>query len=83
MVTPNSTKKYMTSMGQKTGTLKNAKKVANMANPMALVPLCQNLNSGSLRINGRNSSFVFVGSLGPSSSEHAFRFYRNDNCLFK
>lgn len=29
----------------------------------------QNLNSGNLLMNGRNSSFCFVGSAGPSSSE--------------
>ena len=35
---------------------------------VALVAEYQNLNSGSLRMNGRNSSFCFVGSSRPSSS---------------
>ena len=69
MVTPNKTKKYMTNIGQNTGILKTWKNVQNMAMHIALVPEYQNLNSGKRRMNGRNSSFVLVGSLGPSSSE--------------
>ena len=38
-----------------------------MAIKVAFVIECQNLNSGSLRMNGRNSSEVDVGSEGPSS----------------
>lgn len=34
-----------------------------------LVTLYQNLNSGSRRMNGRNSSFALVGRLGPSSAK--------------
>ena len=34
----------------------------------AFVREYQNLNSGSLRMNGRNSSSFEVGSIGPSSS---------------
>lgn len=33
----------------------------------------QNLNSGSLRMNGRNSSFCLVGNEGPSSERQAER----------
>lgn len=33
-----------------------------------LIVSYQNLNSGSLLMKGRNSSFAFVGSVGPSSS---------------
>ena len=62
MVTPNNTKKYMTKIGQNTGTLKKAKKVQKNAYPIAFVPEYQNLNSGKRRIKGRNSSFDFVGS---------------------
>jgi len=42
--------KYMTSIGQKTGMLKNSKKVQQNAMKVALVAEYQNLNSGS-RLN--------------------------------
>ena len=59
--------KYITSMGQKTGTLKTLKNVQNIAMKIALVPEYQNLNSGNLLMKGRNSSALFNGKLGPSS----------------
>jgi len=61
--------KYKTSIGQKTGTLKTSKNVQNIAINIAFVPEYQNLNSGNLLINGRNSSAFFVGKLGPSSAK--------------
>lgn len=118
MVMQKSMMKYMTRMGQNTGTLNASKKVHTMATRMPFVaaclgprtgvttcvgvpapasraPLCpprppawsaglhptcqlrrapsahQNLNSGSLRMKGRNSSFCLVGSEGPSSARHS------------
>ena len=50
--------------------LNTSKNVSEKAIIVALVKLCQNLNSGSLRINGRNSSLELVGRVGPSSSEN-------------
>uniref|UniRef100_A0A0E9XEP0 Uncharacterized protein n=1 Tax=Anguilla anguilla TaxID=7936 RepID=A0A0E9XEP0_ANGAN len=67
MVMQNSMMKYMTSIGQKTGTLKASKNVQIIAMTMPLVAECQNLNSGNLRMKGLNSSFCFVGKAGPSS----------------
>jgi len=61
----------MTKMGQKTGTLKTAKKVRMKATAIPRVPLYQNLNSGKRRMKGRNSSFVLVGNFGPSSSSES------------
>ena len=66
MVMQKSVRKYMTRMGQNTGTLNNSKKVQQKAITVALVAEYQNLNSGRRRINGRNSSFCRVGSSGPS-----------------
>lgn len=68
MVIRKSVMKYMTRMGQNTGTLKTWKNVQNRAISVDFVTLYQNLNSGNLRINGLNSSFAFVGRDGPSSS---------------
>ena len=63
--------KYITSIGQKTGTLKNSKKVHTKAMTVDLVTEYQNLNSGKRRMKGRNSSFACVGNSGPSSAfEH-------------
>lgn len=59
--------KYMTRIGQKTGMLKQSKNVQITANTVDFVTEYQNLNSGSRRMNGRNSSFALVGSSGPSS----------------
>ena len=50
-------------MGQKTGMLKREKKVITKATQKAFVSAYQNLNSGSLRMNGRNSSSREVGSV--------------------
>lgn len=63
----NNVKKYITKIGQNTGILKQSKKVQINAITVLFDTEYQNLNSGSLRINGRNSSFV-VGSSGPFSS---------------
>lgn len=60
--------KYMTRMGQKTGTLKTSKKVQTRAIVVLFVIAYQNLNSGSRRMKGRNSSLFLVGSSGPSGS---------------
>ena len=64
-----STKKYINRIGQKTGTSKTEKKVMIMHVPVPLVQANQNLNSGSLRANGRNSlpSAADVGRPGPES----------------
>lgn len=59
--------KYITRIGQKTGTLKTSKKVQNKAMTVDLETEYQNLNSGNRLINGRNSSLAFVGNSGPSS----------------
>ena len=67
----NNVMKYMTKIGQKTGMLKNSKKVQPKAITVALVAEYQNLNSGSRRIKGRNSSLCFVGSSRPSPSSSA------------
>lgn len=59
--------KYMTRMGQNTGMLKQSKNVHITAITVDFATEYQNLNSGSRRMNGRNSSFALVGSSGPSS----------------
>ena len=61
IVITNSMMKYINRIGQKTGTSKTPKKVIKSDIQQALVQLYQNLNSGSLRANGRNSSVLFVG----------------------
>ena len=71
MVIQNSVIKYMTKIGQKTGMLKNSKKVQQKAKTVALVAEYQNLNSGRRLINGRNSSFCLVGNSRPSSASSA------------
>merc|ERR1719414_469784 len=58
----------MTRIGQKTGMLKKSKNVHTNAMTVAFVAEYQNLNSGNLLINGRNSSFCLVGNAIPSSS---------------
>merc|ERR1712018_551500 len=60
--------KYMTRIGQYTGMLKKSKNVHTKAMTVAFVAEYQNLNSGSLLTNGRNSSFCLVGNAMPSSS---------------
>lgn len=60
---------YMTRTGQKTGMLKISKKVQKKEMVMARVAQYQNLNSGSRRIKGLNSSSDLVGRVptAPSS----------------
>lgn len=60
--------KYITSIGQKTGILKQSNIVHINAITVDLVTEYQNLNSGNLLTKGRNSSFALVGSSGPPSS---------------
>merc|ERR1719412_448382 len=61
----------MTRIGQKTGMLKNSKNVQTKAITVAFVAEYQNLNSGNLLINGRNSSFCLVGNAISSSASSA------------
>lgn len=68
IVMQKSVMKYMTRMGQNTGTLKTSKNVHISAIEVDFVIAYQNLNSGNLRMNGRNSSLLLVGSAGPSGS---------------
>jgi len=56
-------------MGQNTGTSKNWKNVKNIDSNVDFITEYQNLNSGSRRINGLNSSFARVGNDGPESSK--------------
>ena len=63
IVRTKSAMKYRRRIGQKTGMLKTLKKVMKKAMQKALVKEYQNLNSGNLRINGRNSSSRDVGSV--------------------
>lgn len=58
----------MTNIGQNTGILKASMKVQKKAITVLLVTESQNLNSGSLRMNGLNSSVARVGRAGPLSS---------------
>lgn len=60
--------KYITRIGQNTGTLNTSKNVQNSAIVVDFVIAYQNLNSGSLLMKGRNSSLLLVGSAGPSGS---------------
>lgn len=64
----NNVMKYITSIGQNTGILKQSNNVHIMATTVDLVTEYQNLNSGNLLINGLNSSFDLVGNSGPSPS---------------
>lgn len=64
----NSVMKYMTSMGQNTGTLKQSNIVHIIAIIVDFITEYQNLNSGNLLINGLNSSLDLVGNSGPSPS---------------
>lgn len=73
--------KYMTRMGQNTGMLKQSKKVHIIAITVDFVTEYQNLNSGSRRMNGRNSSFALVGSSGPSSTTFHIIHKSNRNGL--
>lgn len=64
----NNVMKYITKMGQNTGTLKQSKNVQIRAITVLLLMEYQNLNSGNRLTNGLNSSFALVGSSGPFSS---------------
>lgn len=64
----NNVMKYITKMGQNTGTLKQSKNVQMRATTVLLLMEYQNLNSGSRLTKGLNSSFALVGSSGPFSS---------------
>lgn len=68
IVMQNSVIKYITRIGQKTGTLKTSKKVQTIAMVVDFVMAYQNLNSGNRLINGLNSSLLLVGNAGPSGS---------------
>lgn len=57
--------KYITKIGQNTGTLNTSKNVQIIAITVLFVIAYQNLNSGKRLINGRNSSFDLVGNSGP------------------
>lgn len=63
--------KYITRIGQNTGTLKASTNVQKNAMIVLFVTESQNLNSGNLRINGLNSSVARVGKAGPFSSSAA------------
>lgn len=82
MVMQNNVIKYITKIGQNTGTLKQSKKVQISAITVLLLIEYQNLNSGNRLTNGLNSSFALVGSSGPFSSaeknnKHQFRTTEN------
>jgi hypothetical protein len=62
LVRPNRINQYTTKTGQKTGKLKISNQLQKKPIAMAFVVEYQNLNSGSLRTNGRNSWSSFVGS---------------------
>lgn len=64
----------MTNIGQNTGILKASMKVQKKAITVLLVTESQNLNSGSLRMNGLNSSVARVGRAGPLSSSPEIQF---------
>lgn len=64
----NNVMKYITSIGQNTGMLKQSNNVHIMATTVDFVTEYQNLNSGNLLMNGLNSSFDLVGNSGPSTS---------------
>lgn len=67
MVRKKSTKKYSNRIGQKTGISKSEQQVIPKAVMQPLVQANQNLNSGSRRAKGRNSSELRVGKARPSS----------------
>ena len=68
MVMKNSMHQYMSRIGQKTGTSNTLKKVMKNAYTNDRMDRCQNLNSGNRRTKGLNSSFPFVGNVGPCVS---------------
>ena len=68
IVTKNSAQKYTSRIGQKTGTSNSGNSVATSEAATERALAHQNLNSGSLRWKGRNSSERWEGRVGPSSS---------------
>lgn len=69
LVKANSKIQYITSTGQKTGKSKIENQLQKKLMTIALVAECQNLNSGSRLMKGRNSWSCFVGRLlSPSSN---------------
>ena len=79
MVIKKRMKKYMTNIGQNTGTSKIEKKVMINAIPVPRKQAYQNLNSGNLLVNGLNScpSLSVVGRDGPSASDKSSSGVRN------
>jgi len=75
-------KKYINKIGQNTGTSKSLKKLMNIQVTTPRVHANQNLNSGSLRVKGRNSfpSLAVVGR--PGSSVGSSKGDRNAMKLF-
>mmetsp|Transcript_18151 Transcript_18151/g.41999 ORF Transcript_18151/g.41999 Transcript_18151/m.41999 type:complete len:126 (+) Transcript_18151:156-533(+) len=67
MVMKKSTKKYISKMGQNTGTSNMEKNVMTMQVRVPLVQANQNLNSGNRLAKGRNSSLDNCGRVGPDS----------------
>lgn len=65
IVIQNNVIKYITSIGQKTGTLNTSKNVQIIPITVLFIIASQNLNSGNRLINGRNSSLDLVGNSGP------------------
>lgn len=82
IVIQKSVMKYMTRMGQNTGTLKTSKNVQTMAIVVDFVMAYQNLNSGNRRMNGRNSSLLLVGSSGPSWSSTTNKYIQRESLLY-
>ena len=74
LVSANRMIQYTTNTGQNTGTLKTSNHEHRNPMAMALVAACQNLNSGSRRMKGRNSSSCFVGNedCPPSSMDSSW-----------
>lgn len=83
IVIKNRTKKYISRIGQNTGTSKTEKKVITMDVPTPFVHANQNLNSGRRRANGLNSfpSDAVVGR--PGCSEGSSKGERKAIKLFK
>lgn len=69
IIIQNVSMKYMSKRGQYIGKSRILKNVKNIDNNVDFTTEDQNLNSGSRRINGLNSSFVCVGKDGPVSSK--------------
>lgn len=71
MVKANKMTKYIKRIGQKTGMSKNEKRVQNKPIQREVMALYQNLNSGNLRTNGRNSSIKGLEPCGKKSPSSA------------